>query len=185
MNLITVIFIALGLSMDTFAVSVTSGVTARQFKLAHALRIGFVFGISQALMLLCGWIGGIGFKNFISAVDHWVAFVILTLIGSKMIYESVRIETLEKEANLNSPFSLLVLSIATSIDALAVGFTFSMLNVSMATPVIVIGLVTFLVSIIGVYIGDKVGHFFEKKVEIAGGIILIAIGIKILLEHLH
>lgn len=177
-------FIALSLSMDTFAVSITSGIAARQLKLPHALRAGIIFGTTQALMLLFGWLAGIGFKNFISTFDHWLAFVILTAIGVKMIYESVKIGQIEKEIDATSLFPLLLLSIATSIDALAVGFTFTMINVAMLTPVAVVGLVTFLVSIAGIYIGNRFGHFFEKKVEAIGGIILIAIGVKILFGHL-
>lgn len=184
MNMPAVFFIALSLSMDTFAVSITSGVAARQLKLQHALKAGVIFGFAQALMLLIGWLAGIGFKNFISVFDHWAAFIILTAIGVKMIYESVKIGEIEKKIDTTSLFALLVLSIATSIDALAVGFTFTMINVAMLTPVVVVGLVTFLISIAGIYIGNRFGHFFEKKVEAIGGLILIAIGVKILFGHL-
>lgn len=185
MNIAAVVLVALGLSMDTFAVCVTSGVAARELKLPHALRSGVIFGTTQALMLFLGWLAGIGFRNLISTFDHWIAFIILTVIGIKMVYESGQIGRIEKKIDTTSVFALLFLSVATSIDALAVGFSFTVINVSVAGPVAIIGLVTFLVSAGGMYIGSKVGHFFEKKAEAIGGLILIAIGIKILLEHLR
>lgn len=134
-------------------------------------------------MPIMGWLAGVSLRSFISDIDHWIAFGLLGFIGSKMIYESFKLETNEKSNPLDISV-IIILSIATSIDALAVGITFAFINVSIVTPVLVIGIVTFLVSFLGVFIGEKGGHFFEKKIEIAGGIILIAIGIKILIEHL-
>ena len=184
MDILTLLFIALGLSMDAFAVSITSGITIKEQRLNHALRIGLFFGSFQALMPLIGWLAGLSLRDLISGVDHWVAFGLLSLIGGKMIYGATKIGSDKKDANPLSVFVLLILSIATSIDALAVGLSFAFLKISVATPIIVIGFVTFVLSFLGVLVGNKLGHFFEKKMEIVGGLVLIGIGIKILIEHL-
>jgi putative Mn2+ efflux pump MntP len=189
MTTLEILFIALGLSMDAFAVAVASGATMKRLEVANALKMGVFFGGFQAIMPVIGWFAGIGMKSYISEVDHWIAFALLSLVGGKMLYESFKIEEEENcGAGKTCPFdtgTLTVLAIATSIDALAVGLTFSMLQVSIAAPVLVIGLVTFVLSVAGVKIGTKGGHFFEHKMEAAGGIVLIIIGIKILLEHLR
>lgn len=184
MNIPTILVIALALAMDAFAVSVASGITIKKLRIKHAFTIAVWFGLFQALMPLIGWLGGMNLRQFIGGVDHWVAFGLLCFVGSKMIYESFRIDAVEKKANPLDISVLFVLSIATSIDALAAGISFAMLDVSIVAPILVIGLVTFSMSFIGVYIGNKSGHFFEKKIEIAGGILLIVIGIKILVEHM-
>ena len=184
MDYFTLLLIAFGLSMDAFAVSISNGITIQRQRANHALRIGIFFGSFQALMPLIGWSAGLSFRELISGVDHWIAFGLLTFIGGKMIYESKKMDGQGKETKpLNLP-TLLLLSVATSIDALAVGISFALLKISIITPIIVIGTVTFILSSIGVLIGNKVGHFFEKKIETLGGLILIGIGIKILLEHL-
>lgn len=170
--------------MDAFAVSISHGITVQHQRTNHALKIGIFFGSFQALMPLIGWSAGLNLKNLISSVDHWIAFGLLSFIGCKMIYESRRMEAREKEAKPLTLPTLLVLSIATSIDALAVGISFALLNISIITPILVIGAVTFVLSFVGVLTGSKIGHFFEKKIEILGGLILIGIGIKILTEHL-
>jgi putative Mn2+ efflux pump MntP len=185
MSIITVFFIAMGLAMDAFAVSITSGLTIRDCGLRHALLIAFFFGGFQAMMPIVGWLAGLGLKGFIVHVDHWIAFGLLGFIGGKMVYESTVIGKAERECGTLSFYLLLGLSVATSIDALAVGVTFGILNALIVTPVIVIGLVTFLMSFIGVSVGKRFGGFFEKKIEVAGGLILIAIGVKILIEHLY
>ena len=184
MDIITIIFIAFGLAMDAFAVSVTSGITIKQLKVRNALKIALFFGAFQAFMPVIGWLAGLSLRAIISSVDHWIAFGLLFVVGCKMIYESVKLEPKERTINPLDVSILLMLSIATSIDALAVGVSFAFLKVSIATPVIIIGVVTFILSFTGVYIGDRFGHFFEKKIEIAGGLILIGIGLKILIEHL-
>jgi putative Mn2+ efflux pump MntP len=184
MDIITIIFIAFGLAMDAFAVSVTSGITIKQLKVRNALKIALFFGAFQAFMPVIGWLAGLSLRAIISSVDHWIAFGLLFVVGCKMIYESVKLEPKERTINPLDVSILLMLSIATSIDALAVGVSFAFLKVSIATPVIIIGVVTFILSFTGVYIGDRFGHFFEKKIEIAGGLILIGIGMKILIEHL-
>ncbi len=185
MDTLTLLLIAFGLAMDAFAVSISNGMTIKHQRANHALRIGIFFGSFQALMPLIGWSAGMNLRDLISGVDHWMAFGLLTFIGCKMIYESKKMDAREKEAKpLNLP-TLLMLSIATSIDALAVGISFALLNISIVTPILVIGAVTFALSFLGVLIGKKIGHFFEKKIEVVGGLILIGIGVKILIEHLN
>ena len=184
MSILTIIFIAFGLAMDAFAVSITSGITIKGLKFNNALKIAIFFGAFQAIMPLIGWLAGLGLKDFISGIDHWIAFGILSFIGCKMIYESIRIKSYEKEINPLNVYVLLMLSIATSIDALAIGVSFAFIKIFIVTPAIIIGIVTFLLSFLGIFIGNRFGHFFENKIEIAGGIILIVIGTKILLEHL-
>lgn len=183
MDIVSIIFIAVGLAMDAFAVSITSGIAIRKLKVNHAIRIALFFGSFQAIMPVLGWFSGLALKGFISSVDHWIAFGLLSFIGCKMIYESFKVEEGDRTSPLNIGI-LFILSIATSIDALAVGISFAFLGISIVTPVIVIGVITFILSLSGVFIGNKFGHLFEKKVEVLGGLILIGIGIKILLEHL-
>jgi putative Mn2+ efflux pump MntP len=184
MDVPTVLFIAFGLSMDAFAVSVASGLAMERLKMRHAVRIALSFGLFQAAMPVAGWFLGLGFRGMISSVDHWIAFGLLSAIGVKMIYESGKLGVEGRNSGPPSHYVLLVLSVATSLDALAVGLSLSLLNVHIVEPVIIIGLVTFALSLLGVYIGDRLGHFFERKIEVLGGLVLIAIGLKILLEHL-
>lgn len=184
MQLFQIVFIALGLAADAFAVSVSSGAIIEKLRLRHALRIAFFFGAAQAIMPWIGWKIGSLASDLIRAMDHWLAFVILSFIGGKMIYESFLLKE-EEEAPVN-PLSitvLLSLAIATSIDALAVGVTFSFLDLSIYEPVLIIGAITFILSLTGTYIGEFFGHIFENRIEMAGGIILIGIGSKILIEH--
>jgi putative Mn2+ efflux pump MntP len=148
----------------------------------EALKIGFFFGLFQGIMPVVGWLAGVSIIDFISGVDHWISFGLLTFIGLRMIYETTTVES--KKIVSSSSFSvLLMLSIATSIDALAVGLSLSFLEVSIITPAIVIGIITFSLSFLGVYIGKRFGGFFEK-IGVLGGIILIVIGMKILTEHI-
>jgi len=185
MGIVTIIFVALGLSMDAFAVAVASGFQIKRHHLRHATRIALFFGGFQAIMPIIGWLAGTSVRNFISGFDHWIAFTLLSFIGIKMIYESLSILPDEKVRNASDISMLLILSIATSIDALAVGLSLSFLKINIITPAAIIGFITFILSFIGVYIGKTFGHFFERKLEIAGGLILIGIGIKILIEHLN
>jgi len=180
MDLITIIFIAIALAMDAFAVSIVSGLTIKSLKIQNALMIALFFGLFQGIMPIVGWLAGLSFRDLISSIDHWIAFGLLGAIGCKMIYESSKMEGSKKNIDPLNLYILLILSIATSIDALAVGLSLSFLKVSIAFPAIVIGIITFSLSVIGVYIGDRFGHFFEKKIEIIGGLILICIGIRIL-----
>ncbi len=184
MNPVTVLFIALGLAMDAFAVSIVAGSVYRQLRVRHALRMALFFGAFQAAMPLIGSLAGLGLKTYISPYDHWIAFGLLAFVGGKMIYEAFAIESAEKNLDPSNLMVLLALSIATSIDALAVGVTLSLLTRSVAFAVVVIGLITFGLSYVGVVIGKRFGHFCESRIEALGGLVLIAIGVRILLAHL-
>lgn len=184
MSFLTLILTAIGLSMDAFAVSVTGGIITTRLKIRHALKIGFFFGFFQAFMPLLGWLAGVQFRRYIVSFDHWVAFTVLALIGLKMIWEAVQGQNAHTVFNPLDNKVLLLLAVATSIDALAVGVSFSFLQVSLLYSVTVIGLITFLVCSLGVWIGKMGGWVLKQKAEIAGGLILILIGAKILLEHL-
>ncbi|OIO00192.1 MAG: hypothetical protein AUJ51_10790 [Elusimicrobia bacterium CG1_02_56_21] len=188
MGFLEILFIALGLSLDAFAVSVASGATMKRLHVPNAIKMGLFFGGFQAMMPVLGWAAGLAMKDFIAGWDHWVAFTLLSAVGGKMVYESFRIKEEEEcGGDKTCPFdtgTLTVLAIATSIDALAVGLTFSLLHISIIAPVLIIGAVTFLMSLAGVKIGSKGGHFFEHKIEAAGGLILTGIGLKILISHL-
>jgi manganese efflux pump family protein len=169
--------------MDAFSVSISSGMSFPNLKKRGALRMAASFGGFQMAMPALGWLGGLTFQKLIAHYDHWIAFILLAAIGGKMIYEATR-STEEKTLDPTRLTVLLVLSIATSIDALAVGLSFSCLCISITTPILVIGAVTFALSLAGVFLGRTFGHFFHKRIEIVGGLILIGIGIKILTEHL-
>jgi manganese efflux pump family protein len=190
MELLHIFLIAIALSMDALAVSVVNGCIIKNLNFKHALRIAFFFGLFQAVMPLAGWAAGLYFRTYIEKIDHWIAFVLLLFIGGKMIYESTIIkkdvcEIGAKKKNCLDFTTLILLSIATSIDALAVGISFSILNINIIEPILIIGAVTFVMCFFGVLIGDKIGHFFEDKLEIAGGVILILMGFKILFEHIY
>jgi len=188
MPALEILLIALGLSMDAFAVAIASGATMKRLHLPNALKMGLFFGGFQALMPVLGWGAGLSMRGFIAGWDHWIAFGLLLGVGGKMLYEAFQMKEEEECGGPKTcPFdtgTLTVLAIATSIDALAVGLTFSLLALSIIGPVLVIGLVTFFMSVAGVKIGSAGGHFFEHKMEAAGGVILIAIGLKILFGHL-
>lgn len=170
--------------MDAFAVSVASGLTIANLRIRHAVRIALFFGGFQAIMPVMGWLAGLTLKVYIAEFDHWVAFGTLAFLGGKMIYEAHFLSDADR-CRVSMDYAVLLgLAIATSIDALAVGVTFAVLDVAVITPVIVIGLVTFVMSYAGVMIGKRYCHFPGAKVEVLGGIILIVIGLKILIEHL-
>lgn len=184
MHLATVILVAVGLAMDAFAVSIVTGSVYRELHLRHVLRMALFFGGFQAVMPVIGFLAGMGMKEYISHVDHWIAFGLLTFVGGKMIYEAFQIEAAEKNRDPSNLLILLALSVATSIDALAVGITLSLLTNAIALAVAIIGAVTFCLSYAGVALGKRFGHFFESRIEVLGGLILIAIGVKIVVEHL-
>jgi len=184
MHLATILLIAVGLAMDAFAVSIVTGSVYRELHVKHVLRMALFFGGFQAVMPVIGFLAGLSLKGYIAACDHWIAFGLLSLVGGKMIYESFQIEAAEKNRDPSNLPVLLALSVATSIDALAVGITLSLLTSSIAVAVTIIGVVTFGLSYAGVYIGKRFGHFFESRIEVVGGLILVAIGVKILIEHL-
>ena len=188
MGIAELLLIAVGLSMDALAVSVCKGLGMKTgINLKQTFLIALFFGGFQALMPFIGWLVGSRFKKHMTTYDHWIAFALLCFIGGKMLYECIfkkGEDTVESESDLDVK-ELFVLAVATSIDALAVGVTFALLpDVNIGTSVLLIGLTTFLLSGIGVFIGNRFGSRFEKKAEIAGGVILILIGLKILLEHL-
>lgn len=184
---IELFLIGVGLSMDAFAVSVCKGLGMQRVNKKQMLVIGVYFGGFQALMPLIGWALGIRFQEYITSMAHWVAFVLLIIIGGKMIVEAIRdkdeVEIREKDLPLNHK-ELLLLAVATSIDALAVGITFAFLGTPIIEAVSIIGCTTLGLSMLGVVIGNFFGTLYKKKAEIAGGVILILIGLKILLEGL-
>jgi len=175
-----VIILAIALSMDAFAVSIGLGVKAKKDIKILAIKAGLYFGVFQALMPLIGFLGGVGLKEYISGYDTIIAFVLLLVIGLKMIYEAFE-ENVEDEIQLISNKILLTLAIATSIDAMAAGFTLHLFSLNPFVSITLIGIITFLFSILGVYIGSKGGEKYEKKAEILGGVVLVLIGFKILI----
>lgn len=190
MDLFMMLFLmGVGLAMDAFAVSVCKGLSMHKVNKKQCLVIGLFFGGFQALMPLIGWFLGIRFQTYITKFDHWIAFILLGIIGGKMIVEAVRggdeaVEIDKMDAPLNIK-ELFILAVATSIDALAVGITFAFLDIPIVEAVTIIGITTFVISIIGVYIGNFFGSKYKNKAEFAGGLILILLGTKILLEHLN
>ncbi len=186
MGIIELILISIGLAMDAFAVSVCKGLCQRKFSSFNAFVIALFFGGFQALMPTVGYILGKQFENQIMSFDHWIAFILLAVIGINMIREAVRGDDEEISCSyVINLKELTLLAIATSIDALPVGITFAFLKVSIYTAAPLIGIITFAISFSGVFIGNKFGAAYKEKAEIAGGIILILIGAKILLEHLN
>lgn len=182
MSFLELLVLGIGLSMDAFAVSVCKGLSVKKLEWKHMLTVGLYFGGFQALMPLIGYLLGSSFIRYIEAFDHWVAFGLLVLIGGSMIRSSFKPD---EEQNDDFSFkTMLVLAIATSIDALAVGITFACLSVNILVAIAVIGITTFLLSALGIKIGNIFGSRYRSKAELVGGIILILIGLKILLEHL-
>ena len=182
MHLSELIIIAIGVSMDAFAVSICKGLSVRSLQPKHACQTALWFGVFQALMPLIGYYLGVSFADFVSSVDHWIAFVLLGLIGGNMIKESFS----KDECEYSSDFSfktMLSLAVATSIDALAIGVSFAFLRVNIWTSVLIIGLTTGAFSALGVCIGKFFGCRYKSKAEFTGGFILVAMGLKILLEH--
>ena len=183
MGLIELFLIAVGLSMDAFAVSVCKGLAMPKCTFKKAAIVGLWFGGFQALMPAIGYVLGAQFQEAIASIDHWIAFVLLALIGGNMIHEALDNDEEEADASLNVK-TMFLLAVATSIDALAIGITFAFLKVNIIPAVCFIGIVTFIISFAGVKIGNVFGARYKNKAEIVGGIILILVGMKILLEHL-
>ncbi len=180
----TTLFLAIGLAMDALTVSITSGMIIKHIHINKALKIALFFGIFQGIMPILGWLGGLTFKDLIADYDHWIAFILLCLIGGKMIYESQQMEEEVKKYDPLDNYTLFVLAIATSIDALAAGLGLTMIDYSIYLAATLIGVVTFLFCLMGVFAGHKFGNLFNKNMEILGGLILIFIGAQILFEHL-
>ena len=183
MGLIELFLIAVGLSMDAFAVSVCKGLAMPKCTFKKAAIVGLWFGGFQALMPAIGYVLGAQFQEAIASIDHWIAFVLLALIGGNMIHEALDNDEEEADASLNVK-TMFLLAVATSIDALAIGITFAFLKVNIIPAVCFIGIVTFIISFAGVKIGNVFGARYKNKAEIVGGIILILLGLKILLGHL-
>ena len=184
MDIISLLLLAVGLSMDAFAVSVCKGLALKKVSLRHMCIVGAWFGGFQALMPSLGYLLGSRFEQYITAIDHWIAFVLLVLIGANMLREALSKEEAE-EANASLAFkTMLLMAVATSIDALAVGITFAFLSVHIVPAALTIGATTFLLSAAGVKVGSVFGLRYKKRAEIAGGVILCLLGVKILLEHL-
>ena len=183
MGLIELFLIAVGLSMDAFAVSVCKGLAMPKCTFKKAAIVGLWFGGFQALVPALGYLLGAQFQEAIASIDHWIAFVLLALIGGNMIHEALDNDEEEADASLDVK-TMFLLAVATSIDALAIGITFAFLKVSIIPAVCFIGIVTFIISFAGVKIGNVFGARYKNKAEIVGGVILILLGLKILLEHL-
>lgn len=186
MNISEIFLIGVGLSMDAFAAAVCKGLNQKKFNIKNGFIIALFFGGFQALMPFLGWALGKQFEKYITSIDHWIAFILLGFIGGKMIYEALTEKEETQESAVREILDLkeiLVLSVATSIDALAVGITFAFLTVNIASSVTLIGLTTFVISFAGFVIGNKFGAKYQNKAELLGGIILVLIGFKILLEH--
>ena len=185
MNFFLVIAVAFALAMDAFAVAVGVSLNLKEMSRRQAFRLALLFGFFQFMMPILGWLAGQGVFRSIRAFDHWVAFSLLLFIGGRMAFESFRAseKTEKKVADPTKGVSLFILSLATSIDALAVGLSFAALHLAIFYPAVVIGIICFLITVIGTKIGPLLGQLIGKRAELAGGLILIGIGIKILVDH--
>ncbi len=185
---IELLLMGVGLAMDAFAVSICKGLGMTKLNKKQAVVIGLYFGGFQALMPFVGWALGIQFKQYITSVDHWIAFVLLGFIGGKMIVEAIKEWNSEEEVAVeDKPIDhkeMVILAIATSIDALAVGITFAFLNTPIVEAITIIGITTFIISVIGVAVGNFFGSKYKSKAEFVGGLILVLLGLRILVEHL-
>ncbi|MBQ7986140.1 MAG: manganese efflux pump [Clostridia bacterium] len=185
MDIITILLLGLGLAMDAFSVSVTDGIILKKPRFCGASKIALFFGGFQFLMPVLGYLLGSAFARYITAFDHWLAFCLLGFIGAKMIWESLHEkDECDEVKNPLDTYTLFILAIATSIDALAVGITFATMSVSVLFASTIIGVMTFAICLLGVYLGSWCGNLLGNKAEITGGLVLIGIGLKILIEHL-
>jgi putative Mn2+ efflux pump MntP len=185
MSFITVLLIAVGLGIDAFSVAIGIGAANNKKSWAPVLRLATAFGLFQFVMPIIGWLAGLTVVEIIESFDHWIAFGLLALVGGKMIREGFEKESAEECEDQTWGWPLLMLSIATSIDALAVGFSFSVLKNPILLPAVIIGIVCFLMTVTGMVFGKVLAKIFGKKLEIAGGLVLIGIGVKILIEHMR
>lgn len=183
MGIVELLLLSIGLAMDAFAVSICKGISMKKMNWKKAIIIGLYFGEFQALMPTIGFFLGSAFQNLITSIDHWIAFLLLTIIGGGMIKESFGNDSENRNDDVSFK-TMIVLAIATSIDALAVGITFAFLKVNLILAVSLIGIITFVLAVAGTKIGNKFGDKYESKAELVGGVILVLLGIKILLEHL-
>ena len=185
MSSLTLLLIAVGVSADALAVALAKGLQLRRMRAVDALALAVAFGFFQGLMPLIGWLAGTGFRGAISGIDHWIAFGLLAVIGGRMIWGALHPGEADEERETGIPLlELLVLALATSIDALAVGVSFAFLDVAIVPAVLTIGAVTFVLTLVGAYVGHRAGTRFRTPAEVAGGVILVLIGLRILLDHL-
>ncbi len=183
MSLITIFILSVGLGVDAFSVAIGIGAANDKKSWAPTLRLSAAFGIFQFVMPIVGWLAGLTIVEIIASFDHWIAFSLLALVGGKMIWEGLEKESDEGKTDQTRGWPLFLLSIATSIDALAVGFSFAILKNPIIFPAVIIGIVCFVMTTVGMIFGKVLAKIFGKKVEIFGGIVLIAIGVKILIDH--
>ena len=183
MGFAEIFLIAIGLSMDAFAVSLANGIIIKKVTISDCFKFGLFFGVFQFIMPVIGWILGTTVSGYISMFDHWIAFLLLSFIGGKMIYESFKADDEEKDKPLNWK-NMTILAVATSIDALAVGISFAVMETKIIISSVIIGVTAFIISFFGVVLGKKLGGKIKSGAEIFGGVILISIGLKILIEHL-
>ena len=184
MSFPSILVIAIGLGMDAFSVAIGVGASYRVISFGPVLRLSFFFGLFQVLMPIAGWFAGVSVASIIAGYDHWVAFGLLAFVGGKMILESFNEEAKVHTTDPTKGFTLIILSVATSIDALAVGLSFAFLKIPVFYPSLIIGIVAFFMTMAGMFFGEKLGKVVGRKVEILGGLILIGIGVKIVIEHM-
>ena len=184
MDFVTTLLVAVGLAMDAFAVSLGAGTSHQSNNARSRLRLSFHFGLFQAFMPVLGWLAGSSIDRFISNIDHWIAALLLAYVGGKMIREGFSAEPLVFSDDPSRGKNLVMLSVATSIDALAVGLSLSMLKVQIISPAVIIGVVTFSLSLFGLLVGNYLGNKFGKVSQVLGGVILIGIGLRVLITHL-
>jgi len=184
MNFLTIFIIGLGLMFDTFAVSVSGGISKPKIKFLEALKVATIFVLAQGLLPFVGWLIGKQIAQYIQNLDHWISFILLAFIGGKMIFESFKNQDDTKPFDFDKIFTLIILGIATSIDALIIGFSFALIDYNIYISAITFGIQTGFTAMIGMLLGKKVGNRLGRRAEIIGGLILIGIGIKILIEHL-
>jgi len=184
-DILTVLILAVGLSMDSFAVSISCGLAEQKISFRHAAKISFSLAFFQGLLPVAGWYMGTEIKGYVEGVDHWIAFLLLLFLGGKMIWESFKNDDQSERPDIYSWKHIITLSIATSIDALVVGFTYALASTqNIFGGAVIIGAVTFFFAMLGIRIGKDVGGSFGSKVELLGGVILIGIGLKILIQHI-
>ena len=184
MDWLTIFGLALALAMDAFAVALGVGINLSPLTGRHLFRLGFHFGLFQALMPILGWLAGMTIQRWIHTYDHWIAFALLIFVGGKMLYEAFHNDETNDGKDPTRGLTLIILSLATSIDALAIGLSLGMLNISVWAPALVIGLVAGILTVVGLLLGRRCKAVWGKRVEILGGLVLCAIGTKILLQHL-
>jgi Predicted membrane protein len=184
MSFSSILVLAIGLGMDAFSVAIGVGASYRVISFGPVFRLSFFFGLFQVLMPIAGWFAGVSVASIIAGYDHWVAFGLLAFVGGKMILESFNEEAKVHTTDPTKGFTLIILSVATSIDALAVGLSFAFLKIPVFYPSIIIGIVAFFMTMAGMFFGEKLGKVVGRRVEMLGGLILIGIGVKIVIEHM-